>query len=349
MQVARVSSFKDGCVRIPRLFQETFHLFGGEEVTLFPQKDKNCLLIFMGPIYSPMLRTIHLRRVKATVADNPGASSDLYKAIEANRKVKILSAQGTTTGRDSSAVGDILLHVPADFDAVEFVLNVLAKNKDCTIGDLREPTPIESSSMDWGSPSSATIQSDGRELPVPREVLRDLGENRSHEKVIINWDTETTVLELTFVRSSDKIGSLILFLRDGDDHRHTGEVGGILKGLGVDFLWLQINHLGHAKAIPFLLEEEGHVKRWIVVADFSKAAPTEEIAESLQKHSDLFYGGLIGVQSDNAILFGNAKTACSSRTPAVRNSALSFSLWANKLWSAEDDELSSVSSNIGSQ
>jgi hypothetical protein len=197
MQVARISTYRNGSVRIPRLFQEAFHLFGGEEVALFPEKSKNCLLIFMGPIYEPILRTT-FRRFKATVSDNPGASSDLYKAIEANSKVRILSAQGTTTGRDSSAVGDLVLDVPEHFDDVEFVLNVLQNSIDCAIGDLREHIPIESS-IDWGLMSPAHIHSDGRELLVPSDVLEDLGHNlndANDAKVIINWDTETTVLAL---------------------------------------------------------------------------------------------------------------------------------------------------------
>lgn len=148
------------------------------------------------------------------------------------------------------------------------------------------------------------------------------------------------------MRSSDRIGSLILFLRDGDGHGHTGEVGGILRRHGVDFLWLQINHLGDANHIPFLFGH-GHVKRWVVVADFSKADTTTVIVESLQKRSDLFYGGLIGVQSCEAVLFGDPETALSSRVHRVRNGALSLRRWVNRLRSAEDDVLPWVSSDIG--
>lgn len=345
MQVARISTYRNGYVTIPRIFQETFHLFGGEEVTLFPQKEKNCLLIFMGPIYSPMLPATPLRRFKAIVSDDVGASSALYQAIEANPGVRILSAQGTTTGRDSNAVGDLLLYVPQPFDDVEFVLNVLAKS-DCTIRDLREHTPIELSSMAWGA-QRGHIHAEGSELSIPPQALRALGQNVSDTKVIINWDTETNVLDLTFVRRSDMIGLLILFLRDGQGHAHTGEVGGILRDLGVDFLWLQINHLGDAQRIPFLLGE-GHVKRWIVVADFSKAvtsnaAITAVIAEALQKHASLFYGGVIGLHSGETILFGDPQKAFSdSPHEEVRDAASSLLRWVNKLWSAEDDTLSSI-------
>jgi hypothetical protein len=339
MQVARISTYSYGSVRIPRIFQEAFHLFGGEEVTLFPQ-GKNCLLIFMVPVYTPMAHTKLLRRFKATVSDNVGASSALYKAIEDNRGVRILSAQGTTTGRGSRAVGDLLLDVPRHFDDVEFILNVLQGSPDCAIGDLREHKPVESSAIDLRALSWAHIRSHGRDLPVPPEVLRNLGqepnENLNDAKVIINWDTETTVLALTFVRPSDKIGTLILFLRGGDDHVHTGEVGEVLRVLGVDFLWLQINHLGDAGEILCLLDH-GHVKRWIIVADFSKASPAMVIAESLQRHSNLFYGGLIKVQSDEAVLFGGPKEARFHHFNEVRKSAESLCQSVNRLWSAEDE------------
>src|SRR5208337_4876320 len=180
MQIARISDCKSRCVRIPRVFREVFHLFGGEEVTLVPLKEKNCLRIFMGPEPKP-LTTLH--RFKATVSDKVGASSTLYQAIESKSNVSIMSAQGTTTGRksgavgdlQSSAVGDLLLRVPQPSDNVEFLLSVLAESQDCTIKDFREHKPIESS-LDLNDRTAAFrthayVRSAGKELEIPTSVL----------------------------------------------------------------------------------------------------------------------------------------------------------------------------------
>src|SRR5208283_852097 len=176
-----------------------------------------------------------LHRFKATVSDKVGASSTLYQAIESKSNVSIMSAQGTTTGRksgavgdlQSSAVGDLLLRVPQPFDNVEFLLSVLAESQDCTIKDFREHKPIESS-LDLNDRTAAFrthayVRSAGKELEIPTSVLKVLEPDMSDKKVIINWDTETTVLDLTFVRSTDQIGALILFLRHENDSGHTGE------------------------------------------------------------------------------------------------------------------------------
>jgi hypothetical protein len=342
MQVARISAYKNQHVVIPALFQEAFHLFGGEQVSLFPVRDKNCLWIFMAPIPQGLPGT--LRRFKATVSDQVGASSALYKAIESNHQAKILSAQGTTTGRDASAVGDIVLDVSCGFDDIRFALDVLQGSRDCTITDLREYQPSGSVDLDslLRDMRPAHVGSDGQELHVRHQVMSILGQDTSDKTVIINWDTETTVLALTFVRASDKIGSLILFLRDNDDQRHTGEVGEILGNLGVDFLWLQINHIGHASEIPFLRGAgDGDVKRWVIVADFSKAVATEKIANATKKitksleDSKLFYGGLIGVQSGEPVLFGRPEIALTSINDEVREGAKSLQRWVKRLWSAE--------------